>query len=110
VAYNQALADRVREVLAPRAELTEREMFGGIVFMVAGNMAVGILGEDLMVRLGQDDAERALAEPQVRPMDFTGRPMKTTVYVDADGTASDADLAGWVDAGADFAASLPPKP
>jgi TfoX/Sxy family transcriptional regulator of competence genes len=110
VAYDQALADRVREVLAPRAELTEREMFGGIAFMVAGNMAVGILGEDLMVRLGRDDAERALAEPHVRPMDFTGRPMKTTVYVDADGTASDADLAGWVDAGADFAASLPPKP
>ena len=73
-------------------------------------MAVGIVGDDLMVRLGEADAERALAEPHVRPMDFTGRPMKTTVYVDADGTAGDEDLASWIDAGADFAASLPPKP
>lgn len=84
-------------------------MFGGIAFMVAGNMACGVIGEDLMVRLGPEDAERALAEPHVRPMDFTGRPMKTTVYVDAEGTASEADLGGWVDAGADYAASLPPK-
>lgn len=109
MAYDEALAARVRDLLALRSDLTEREMFGGIAFMLAGNMAVGIIGDDLMVRLGKDDAERALAEPYVRPMDFTGRPMKTTVYVDPDGTADDADLAGWVDAGADFAASLPPK-
>jgi len=84
-------------------------MFGGIAFMLAGNMAVGIIGEDLMVRLGKEDAERAMAEPHVRPMDFTGKPMKTTVYVDPHGTEGDDDLASWVDAGADFAASLPPK-
>lgn len=109
MAYDEVLADRVRAALAPREGLSEREMFGGIAFMLAGNMAVGIIGDDLMVRLGKDDAERALTEPHVRPMDFTGRPMKTTVYVDPDGTADDADLAGWVDAGADFAVSLPPK-
>lgn len=109
MAYDEALAARVRDLLALRSDLTEREMFGGIAFMLAGNMAVGIIGDDLMVRLGKDDAERALTEPHVRPMDFTGRPMKTTVYVDPDGTADDADLAGWVDAGADFAVSLPPK-
>lgn len=109
MAYDEALAARVRDLLVLRSDLTEREMFGGIAFMLAGNMAVGIIGDDLMVRLGKDDAERALTEPHVRPMDFTGRPMKTTVYVDRDGTADDADLAGWVDAGADFAVSLPPK-
>ena len=107
--YDEALADRVRAVLAPREELSERKMFGGIAFMLAGNMAVGIVGDDLMVRLGREDAERALAEPHVRPMDFTGRPAKTTVYVDPAGTASEDDLAGWVEAGADFAASLPAK-
>jgi TfoX/Sxy family transcriptional regulator of competence genes len=109
MAYDEVLADRVRAALAPREGLSEREMFGGVAFMLAGNMAVGIIADDLMVRLGKDDAERALTEPHVRPMDFTGRPMKTTVYVDPDGTADDADLAGWVDAGADFAVSLPPK-
>jgi TfoX/Sxy family transcriptional regulator of competence genes len=109
VAYDEALAARVRDLLAPREELSEREMFGGIAFMLSGNMAVGVIGDDLMVRLGKDDAERALAEAHVRPMDFTGKPMKTTVYVDPNGTAGDAELASWVDAGADFAALLPPK-
>jgi TfoX/Sxy family transcriptional regulator of competence genes len=109
MAFDEALADRVRDVLAPRAELSERKMFGGIAFMLAGNMAVGVVGEDLMVRLDPEDAERALAEPHTRPMDFTGRPMKNMVYVDAEGTASDEDLAAWVEAGADYASSLPPK-
>jgi TfoX/Sxy family transcriptional regulator of competence genes len=109
MAFDEALADRVRDVLAPRAELSERKMFGGIAFMIGGNMAVGVIGDDLMVRLEPADAERALAEAHARPMDFTGRPMKNMVFVDSAGTAADDDLAGWVDAGADFAASLPPK-
>jgi TfoX/Sxy family transcriptional regulator of competence genes len=107
--YDEALADRVREVLAPRADLTERKMFGGIAFMIGGNMAVGVIDDDLMVRLDPADAEKALAEPGARPMDFTGRPMKGMVFVGAVRTESDEDLAGWVDAGAGFAASLPPK-
>jgi TfoX/Sxy family transcriptional regulator of competence genes len=106
--FDEALADRIREILAARPELIERKMFGGIAFMVGGNMAVGVMGEDLMVRLGPD-AERALAEPHVRPMDFTGKPMKSMVIVDAEGIAADEDLAEWVEAGADFAASLPSK-
>jgi TfoX/Sxy family transcriptional regulator of competence genes len=109
VAYDEALAERVRDLLGPRADLTERKMFGGIAFMVGGNMAIGVLGDDLMVRLDPADAERALAEPHVRPMDFTGRPMKGMVFVEPAATATDDDLAGWVDAGADFASSLPPK-
>jgi TfoX/Sxy family transcriptional regulator of competence genes len=109
MAFDEALADRIRDLLGPRADVTERRMFGGIAFMVAGNMAVGIVGDDLMVRLDPADVERALSEPHTRPMDFTGKPAKNMVFVDAEGTASDSDLAGWVEAGADFAASLPPK-
>ncbi len=107
--FDEALADRIRDVLASRTEVIERKMFGGIAFMLAGNMAVGVIGEDLMVRLDPTDAEKALAEPHTRPMDFTGKPMKKMVYVDAEGTASDEGLAAWVEAGADYAASLPPK-
>ena len=109
MAYDEALADRVREVLVPRADPTERKMFGGIAFMIGGNMAVGVIDGDLMVRLDPAEAEQALTEPHTRPMDLTGRPMKGMVFVDSAGTATDDDLAGWVDAGTDFAASLPPK-
>lgn len=109
MAFDEALADRIREVLAPRSEVGERKMFGGIAFMVAGNMCCGVIGEDLMVRLGTEDAERALGEPHVRPMDFTGKPMKTAIYVDPEGTADDESLAAWVEAGAALASSLPPK-
>jgi TfoX/Sxy family transcriptional regulator of competence genes len=109
MAYDEALADRVRDLLAARAEVSERKMFGGVAFMVAGNMACGVLGEDLIVRLGEAEADGALKENGVRPFDFTGRPMKTTVYVSPERTSEDAGLAEWVDAGADFAASLPPK-
>jgi TfoX/Sxy family transcriptional regulator of competence genes len=109
MAFDEPLADRIRDVLAPRAELTERKMFGGIAFMLRGNMACGVIGDDLMVRLDPGDAERALGEEHVRPMDFTGKPMKGAIYVDSGGTAEDEALMSWVEAGADFASSLPPK-
>lgn len=109
MAFDEALADRVRDALGDRAEVTERKMFGGIAFMVGGNMAVGVIGEELMVRLDPADAEQALTEPHTRPMDFTGKPIKGMVYVDSAGTEADEDLTAWVEAGADFAASLPPK-
>jgi TfoX/Sxy family transcriptional regulator of competence genes len=109
MAFDEALADRVRDLLEPRADVSEQRMFGGIAFMIAGNMAVGVINDDLMIRLGPTDAERALAEPHTRPMDFTGTPSKGTVYVAPDGTATDEDLGPWVDAGADFASSLPAK-
>jgi TfoX/Sxy family transcriptional regulator of competence genes len=110
VAFDEALADRVRDALSGRAGVSERKMFGGIAFMLEGKMAVGVAGEELMVRLDPEDAERARAEPHVRPMDMTGRPMKSVILVDPEATAADEDLASWVDAGADHAASLPPKP
>jgi TfoX/Sxy family transcriptional regulator of competence genes len=109
VAYDEDLAQRVRDLLAARSDVTERKMFGGIAFMLAGNMACGVLGEDLIVRLGDDEGEQALNEDGVRPFDFTGRPMKNIVYVAPERTSDDAGLAEWVDAGADYAASLPAK-
>ena len=109
MAYDEDLAQRVRDVLAARAEVTERKMFGGIAFMVAGNMACGVLGEDLIIRLGDDEGEKALEEDDVRPFDFTGKPMKNIVYVAPERTSDDAGLAQWVETGADYAASLPPK-
>jgi TfoX/Sxy family transcriptional regulator of competence genes len=109
MAFDEELADRVRNLLGPRPEISERKMFGGIAFMVAGNMACGVLGEDLIVRLNEDESEKALAEDGVRPFDFTGKPMKNIVYVSPERTADDAGLAEWVETGADFAASLPPK-
>ena len=109
MAYDEALAARTRAALAGRPEVTERKMFGGIAFMVAGNMAVGVIGEDLMARVGPDAHDDALAEPHVRPMDFAGRPMKGMVYVDPGGIGTQEALRRWVDRSADFAASLPPK-
>lgn len=84
-------------------------MFGGIAWMLNGNMACGIIGEDLMVRLDRDDAEAAQAEEHVDPMEFTGRPMRGFILVEAEGIEGDTDLGHWVDAGADFAESLPSK-
>jgi TfoX/Sxy family transcriptional regulator of competence genes len=109
VAYDEALADRVRELLSARADLSEMKMFGGLGFTLAGNMAVGVMNDDLIVRLDPADAERALGEDGVREFDFTGRPMKGWIFVSAERTSDDAGLVEWVEAGADFAASLPAK-
>jgi len=109
VAYDEDLADRVRDALGSRPEVSERKMFGGIAFMIGDKMAVGILGEDLIVRLGEEDTAKTIAEDGVRPFDFTGRASKTMVYVEPERTATNDALAEWVDAGADFAASLPAK-
>jgi len=109
VAYSEELAQRIRDVIDDRPGVTERKMFGGIAWMVNGNMACGTLGEDLMVRLDREDAEAALTEDHVGPMDFTGRPMRGLITVGADGVEDDAELGRWVEAGADFAESLPAK-
>lgn len=109
MAYDEQLAERIRHVLAAHDGTTERKMFGGIAFMFHGNMAVGILGDGLMVRVDKDAYDTTLAEPHVHEMDFTGRVMRGFVVVDADGIAEDDDLAGWIDRGLDHAGSLPPK-
>jgi hypothetical protein len=109
MAYSEELAERMRDALGGRDGVTERKMFGGIVWLIAGNMAVGTLGDDMMVRLGPEDAQRVLSEPHVGPMAFTGRPMRGFVAVAADGIVEAADLGRWIDAGASYAASLRPK-
>jgi TfoX/Sxy family transcriptional regulator of competence genes len=109
VAYDEQLAERIRTALRARPGVTERRMFGGIAFMIGGNMACGVIRDDLMVRVGQDAHEEALTQPHARPMDFVGRPMRGMVYVAPEGVAGDGELARWVEAGAGFAESLPPK-
>jgi TfoX/Sxy family transcriptional regulator of competence genes len=110
VAYDEALAERVREVITPRPGVTERKMFSALAWMVGGNMACGVLNDELLVRLGRDEASRAIAEPHVRQFEpAAGRPMTGFVVVSPEGLHEDEALAGWVDAGAQFAASLPPK-
>jgi TfoX/Sxy family transcriptional regulator of competence genes len=109
VAFDEELAQRVRELLAERTDVTERKMFGGLAFLVGGNMAVGIAGDDLMVRVGKQGYDAALAQPHAREMDFTGRPSTTMVFVDPAGTASDQALGTWVDRAVTFAGTLPAK-
>jgi TfoX/Sxy family transcriptional regulator of competence genes len=109
VVYDKDLADRVRAVLPPAGAVTERQMFGGLAFMLGGHMFCGVVRDTLMVRLGPDAAGRALNQPHVRPMDFTGRPMKGMVFVEPGGLHG-AALREWVAAAAAFARTLPPKP
>lgn len=110
MAYDEQLAERIRAILAAeRDDVRERKMFGGIAFMAGGHMCVGVIGEDLMARLGEDGADAALDEPHTRPMDFTGRPMKNMVYVEPAGTATDAALRDWIRRALAFVETLPPK-
>jgi TfoX/Sxy family transcriptional regulator of competence genes len=109
MAYDEALAQRIRGVFAGRDDVREQKMFGGIAFMVRDRMAVGVINDDLMVKLDPDAHDDAVAQPDARPMDFTGRPMRGMVYVAPAGVADDADLARWVRAAATFAESQPPK-
>jgi hypothetical protein len=108
MAYDETLADRVRAILAPEPRLSERKMFGGLAFMLDGHMCCGIIGSDLMVRLGPGGGEAALKRPHVRPMDFTGRPVTSTIYVAPEGLRG-AALRPWVEQATAFARTLPPK-
>jgi TfoX/Sxy family transcriptional regulator of competence genes len=109
MAYNEDLAERVREELADEPGLTERKMFGGLAFMLDGNMCCGVSGDELMIRIPPEETDDALGEPGVRPMDMTGRPMKGWLVVGGEAIAAEAGLAQWVDRSRRFAHSLPPK-
>jgi hypothetical protein len=109
MAYDTDLAERVREQLATEPAITEKAMFGGLAFLLAGNMAVGLSGEELMVRVGPDASDDALARPHTRPFDMTGRPMKGWILVAPEGIAGERDLTAWVARGVEFARSLPAK-
>ena len=109
MAYDEGLAERIREQLGVDPGITEKRMFGGIAFLYRGNMAVGVTGDDLMVRVGPDATQAALARPGARILDMTGRPMRGWIVVAGEAVAEDDALGAWVDEGHAFAASLPAK-
>ena len=109
MAYDEGLAQRIRETLQDRDDAVEKKMFGGLCFMVRGHMSCGVMKDEIMVRVGKDAYEDALSQPHAREMDFTGRALKGMVYVAAEGFDSDVDLAAWVGRGTANAESLPPK-
>jgi TfoX/Sxy family transcriptional regulator of competence genes len=108
MAYDEALAARVRDRLADEDGVTEKAMFGGLGFLVGGNMAVGIRGDDLMVRVGPEGADAALEQPHARRSFMGEREMKGWILVAPEGVAGD-DLDAWVERGAAYARSLPAK-
>jgi TfoX/Sxy family transcriptional regulator of competence genes len=110
MAFDEGLAARVRTLLDARSDVEDKRMFGGIAFLIAGNMACGVSGEDLIVRADKEESDALIeSEPGARTFDMTGRPMRGWVLVAPDATADDADLERWVRRGEAFAASLPPK-
>lgn len=108
--HSERLAERVRQALGVRSDMAELRMMGGLAFMLRGHMCCGVVGDTLMVRVGPDAYQAAIAEPHARPMDFTGRPLKGFVFVDLPGIRTKATLAVWVQRGVDFTTTLPPKP
>ena len=110
MAYDEALADRIRRAIGPRPDVTEKKMFGGLAFLLDGKMFCGIAKDDLMVRVGPERYQAALAEAHVRPMDFTGRPMSGYVFVGPSGSRTEKAVQKWVELGSAFVASLDPIP
>jgi TfoX/Sxy family transcriptional regulator of competence genes len=107
MAFDEGLAERIRDALTANGRtFREKKMFGGIAWLFDGAMGVGIAKNKLMVRVGPDAYEAALAEPHVEPMDFTGKPLRGYVYVADAGVATDAALARWTLRGADFARTV----
>lgn len=102
MAYNEALAQRIREMLPAQIKIEEKKMMGGLTFMVNGKMCVGILRDDLMARLDPEVYETALTRKGCREMDFTGKPMKGFVFISPEGTNRQADLAYWIGLALDF--------
>jgi TfoX/Sxy family transcriptional regulator of competence genes len=109
MAFDEKLADRVRAALLDVPDVRERRMFGGLAFLVGGHIACGVVGDALMLRLGEQGADAALDQPHVRPMDFTGKPMRTMVFVDSAGTASDGAVKAWMGRALTFVDALPHK-
>jgi TfoX/Sxy family transcriptional regulator of competence genes len=109
MAYDEAVAERVRGALGKNPDVVEKRMFGGIAFMVRGNMCCGVIGDRLMLRVGPKGYETALSRTHARAMDFTGRPMKGFVYVEPAGFPSGRDLKAWIARAMEFTLSLPAK-
>jgi hypothetical protein len=109
MAYDEGLAQRIREQLTDRSGIVEKKMFGGLAFLLRGNMCVGVIGDDMIVRVGPDAYDAAMTRPGARVFDFSGKPSKGMVTVGGDGTEDDDALRAWIEAGLAFAGSLPAK-
>lgn len=109
MAFDETLARRIRTRLGKRRGLSEKKMFGGLAFLLNGNMCCGVHQNWLIVRLDPDATEQALARPHARVFDLTGRPMKGWILVDPGGVKTDQNLGGWVDIATKYAGSLPKK-
>jgi len=107
--YDESLATRVRALVATREGYSERKMFGGLCFMLNGNMFAGVVRDDLMLRVGKDAFDEALTRPGAKPMDFTGRPMAGMVFVEPQGHASDDALEAWLNDALTYVETIPPK-
>jgi len=110
MAYDPALAVRVRRLVAERPGVTEKAMFGGLAFLLGGRMFCGVLGLDLLARVGPGRHDAAMAQDHVRIMDFTGRPMRGYVFVGPEAVSSRRDLTRWVEDCARFVATFPDTP
>ena len=109
MAFSDELAELVRAQLQETPDYVEKKMFGGRAFMIRGHMCAGIIGDELMVRVGKDLYDDVLGRPHVRPMDFTGRPMTGFVCVEPEGVASDSGMADFVDLALQFNSTMPAK-
>jgi TfoX/Sxy family transcriptional regulator of competence genes len=107
--YNQELAERIRQKLIPIVPLDEKKMFGGISFLVNGNLTVGVIKESIIVRVGPEKHATALKQTGARPFDMTGKPMSGWVMVSKNGYSSDSDLERWIHLALEFVKTLPPK-
>jgi TfoX/Sxy family transcriptional regulator of competence genes len=109
MAFSEALAERVRHLLARRKHVEEKRMFGGVGFLLHGNLLVGVWKDSLIARLGHDEGEEALLEPHVKEFDITGRAMKGWVVVRPEGVQNDDELKGWLRRAVKFVGKLPAK-
>jgi len=109
MAYDEGLAERLREQFKEQSGVEEKKMFGGMSFMVSGHMCCGVIGDKLMARVGPDNYEKSLSKKYVKEMDFTGKPLKGMVYVESPGISEDEDLVYWIDRCMEFVRTLPPK-
>src|SRR5262249_43813690 len=109
MAFNETLAERIRQRLARRKNVEEKKIFGGVVFFFSGNMLVGVWKNSLIVRLGQDQQEEALRERHDREVEITGRPMRNWVLVEPEGVEGDGQLQDWIRRAVKFVGKLPAK-
>ena len=109
MACNHEIAEEIRGLIASHPGLTEKEMFGGIAFMIHGNMAVGVSGDELMVRVGKDAHDEMMARPGATTFDKAARPMRGWLNVTSEGFKTEDDFKAWIDRGVAFAESLPKK-